>query len=198
MVAAHNQRREMTLTAMLLVGGQSRRMGSDKATLTIDGQRLWQRQLGVLREVAPETLWISARARPDWCPQDMEVILDEAPSRGPLSGIAAALARLRTSHLLALAIDMPQMTAAHIRKLWSCARPGCGVVPVNEDWFEPLCAVYPAEASEVGQGALSHGRLSLQNLARKLCEANRITRYEIPVAEKNLYLNLNEWGPGRV
>jgi molybdopterin-guanine dinucleotide biosynthesis protein A len=177
---------------MLLVGGQSRRMGTDKAMLMMGGERLWQRQLGVLREVAPERLWISARARPDWCPEDVEAILDEPPSRGPLSGIAAALARLRTSHLLVLAIDMPQMTAAHVRKLWSRAKAGRGVVPINENWSEPLCAIYPAETSETALRALSQGRLSLQNFASDLIDGNWIKRYEIPDAERHLYLNLNE------
>jgi molybdopterin-guanine dinucleotide biosynthesis protein A len=186
--------KELTLTALLLVGGESRRMGTDKATLMMGGERLWHRQLGVLRELGPNTLWISARARPDWCPKDIEVILDEPPSRGPLTGITAALTRLQTSHMLALAVDMPQMTAAHIRKLWSSAEPGRGVIPANEDWFEPLCAVYPVEATEAAQRALSQGQLSLQNLARNLSLRNWLKCYEIPGAEKSLYLNLNEWG----
>jgi len=170
-------------------------MGADKATMMMGGERLWQRQLSVLRELAPDTLWISARARPDWCPDDLEVILDEAPSRGPLSGIAAALTRLQTPHLLALAIDMPQMTTAHIQKLCSCAEAGCGVVPANENWFEPLCAVYPAEASDAAHRALSQGQLSLQDFARDLNRGNRIRRYEIQDSEKHFYLNLNEPEP---
>jgi molybdopterin-guanine dinucleotide biosynthesis protein A len=184
----------MTLTAMLLVGGESRRMGTDKAMLKVGGERLWQRQLSVLRELAPDTLWISARTRPDWCPEDVEVILDEPPSRGPLSGISAALARLRTSHLLVLAVDMPQMTAEHIQKLWSCAQSGWGVVPKNENRFEPLCAIYPAEAFEIAPRVLAQGELSLQNLARNLQQGNRIKGYEILECERDLYLNLNELG----
>jgi molybdopterin-guanine dinucleotide biosynthesis protein A len=182
----------MTLTAMLLVGGQSRRMGTDKATLLLAGAPLWQRQLRVLRDLEPEKLWISARTRPAWCPEDIEVIVDEPPSRGPLSGIAAALARLRTSHLLTLAIDMPRMTTEHVRKLLSCARPGCGVVPMNENWFEPLCAVYPAEATDVARRALAEEELSLQNLAQNLSQRNWIKSYEVLESEKHLYLNLNE------
>lgn len=188
--------KELTLTAMLLVGGQSRRMGTDKAALMVRGERLWQRQLGVLREAAPHTLWISARARPDWCPEDVEVILDKPPSRGPLSGITAALGRLQTSHLLALAIDMPQMTSGHIRKLWSSVEASRGVVPINENWFEPLCAIYPAEALDVASRVLSEERLSLQNFVQTLKQGNWIKSYAIPDGERHLYLNFNE--PGSV
>src|SRR6185312_15889507 len=104
-----------TLTAVLFVGGLSRRMGEDKATLQFDGEPLWVRQVQLLRELKPDVLWISARARPIWCPSEIEVIADEPPSRGPLSGLAAALRKIQTSHLLALAIDMPRMNSDVLR-----------------------------------------------------------------------------------
>jgi len=177
---------------MLLVGGQSSRMGSDKATLMMGGEPLWQRQLRVLRELAPDKTWISARTLPDWCLDNVEVILDEPPSRGPLSGITAALAHLRTSHLLALAIDMPKMTAAHIRKLLWHAQPGSGVIPKIENRFEPLCAVYPVEAFNAAHRALSRDHLSLQSFAENLCHENLARSYTVLDSEKHLYLNLNE------
>src|SRR5579864_2470571 len=112
-----------TLTAVLFVGGLSRRMGIDKATLEFAGEPLWARQLRQLRELKPDTLWISARSRPPWCPPEIEVILDDPPSRGPLSGLDAALRRLQTSHLLALAIDLPRINVELLRKLWCLAQP---------------------------------------------------------------------------
>ncbi|MDE3099592.1 MAG: NTP transferase domain-containing protein [Verrucomicrobiota bacterium] len=48
-------------------------------------------------------------------------MLDEPPSRGPLSGPAAALKYGRTTHVLALAVDLPRMTSAHLKRLWSLA-----------------------------------------------------------------------------
>jgi molybdopterin-guanine dinucleotide biosynthesis protein A len=179
----------MTTTAVLFVGGESRRMGADKASLTIAGEPLWRRQLELLRKLRAEELWISARVRPEWCPAEMDVVLDEAPSRGPLSGLAAALKKLRTSHLLALAIDLPNMTADHLDKLRALAEPGCGVIPVNGTFFEPLVAIYPVETRMAAIS--SPADASLQRLARDLVREKRAKPYAVLPEERTLYHNWN-------
>ena len=107
----------MTLTAVLLAGGESRRMGTEKATIVFNGEPLWLRQIKLLRYLEPEEILVSARAERSWRPPDTELVLDQTPSRGPISGLTAALARTRTSHLVALGVDMPFVTAAQLRDL---------------------------------------------------------------------------------
>jgi molybdopterin-guanine dinucleotide biosynthesis protein A len=181
----------MTLTAVLFVGGLSRRMGVDKATLDIAEKPLWQKQIELLRELAPRTIWVSARARPAWCPVEIDVVVDTPPSRGPLSGLAAALRQLQTSHLLALAIDLPRMTTDELRKLLTMAQTGCGVIPMNGEYFEPLCAIYAAEAAGVAAEALAGEDVSLQHFSRTLVSLNRVRTHVLPENEKPLFLNVN-------
>lgn len=180
-----------TLTALLLAGGLSRRMGRDKATLMINGEPLWRRQLRILGELQPSALWISARTVPPWRPPGLEVVLDESPSRGPLSGLAAGLSRLQTSHLLLLAVDLPCITASHLRRLWSLAKPGSGAIPQSEESFEPLCAVYPAEASPLASEALSGTDVSLQHFIGLLLRQSLAQAHALSAQERPLYLNLN-------
>ena len=179
----------MTFTALLLAGGESRRMGADKATLIVGGEPLWSRQLSLLRELHPEALWVSARNRPRWCPPDVEVVLDIPPSYGPLSGLSAALRQLRTTHLIALAVDLPRMTSAHLRHLQSLASPGCGVIPRNEGWFEPLCAIYPREA--IGLLDTSDGNSSMQPCVQALVHNGLARPYDPTGFERLLYHNAN-------
>ena len=73
----------MTISAVLLVGGESRRMGQDKATLTWNGRPLWQKQVEVLRQLGADELLISGRTDPEWRPTDMIFVPDVAPSCGP-------------------------------------------------------------------------------------------------------------------
>jgi molybdopterin-guanine dinucleotide biosynthesis protein A len=182
----------MTLTAVLFVGGESRRMGAGKATLVLNGEPLWSRQLGVLRELKPEKISISARTKPAWCPPEIEVVLDEPPSRGPLSGLAAALKKMQTTHLLALAVDLPRMNAAHLCKLWKLARPNCGVLPSIDGELEPLCAIYPrGEVAAAAEKALSGPDFSLRSFAAALVNQGRLVILPLADAEKDCHLNVN-------
>lgn len=180
-----------TLTAVLFVGGLSRRMGMDKATLEFAGEPLWARQLRLLRELKPDALWISARSRPAWCAPEIEAILDEPPSRGPLSGLSAALRKLQTSHLLALAIDLPHINVELLRNLWSLAKPGCGVVPATE-LLEPLCAIYPVDAATQAAAALKNAQdASLQSVVQAMCREERVRIYPCTKSERRFFCNMN-------
>jgi molybdopterin-guanine dinucleotide biosynthesis protein A len=166
-------------------------MGTDKATLMIAGEPMWLRQLNTLRKVRPDKLLISARMRPAWSPADIEIVLDEPPSRGPLSGLAAALRHMPSTHLLALAIDLPEMTDGHLSELWQLARPGVGVIPQSWGSYEPLAAIYPATATTMVESALAIGRLSLQYLVENLLERQEACIYPIKEDDRRFYLNVN-------
>ena len=184
----------MTLSAVLLAGGESRRMGTDKATMFFQGAPLWERQLGILRELRPEKIFISARADSSWRPAEIELLLDDPPSRGPLSGLTRALARMETTHLVALAVDMPFMTIEQMRLLCGLAMPGCGVVPMIGERAEPLAAIYSREAAPDFATALAGRDFSLQGLVRKLAVTNKIQIVSVPENDVHLYRSVNERG----
>src|SRR6476661_964598 len=145
----------MNISGVLLAGGESRRMGKDKATVLFRGKPLWEVQLGLLRKLNPSEILLSAKTDPSWRPADVQFVADDLPSRGPLSGLAASLTRMRAQHLLSLAIDMPFMTAEYLKFLSNQIEPCRGVIAKIEDRFEPLAAIYPHEALTNFQSALS-------------------------------------------
>lgn len=182
----------MNISAVLLAGGESRRMGKDKATLPFRGKSLWQIQLNLLRKLEPAEIFISARTDPAWRPRDVHFVADDSPSRGPLSGLAAALARMRAKHLLALAIDMPFMTEKYLRFLCSQIEPGRGVLPKIDNRAEPLAAIYPQEALANVQSALSGKDFSVQTVTGRLAAAGKLQVMPVLSQERKLFLNLNE------
>ena len=180
------------ISAVLLAGGESRRMGRDKATLLFRGKPLWQIQLELLQKLEPSEIFVSARTDPAWRPADVQFVADDPPSRGPLSGIAVSLAKVRTKHLLALAIDTPFVTEEYLKSLCTQVESRRGVIPKIEDRFEPLAAIYPQEALANFQSALSGTDFSMQTVARRLAAEGKLRVVPVTSQERNLFLNLND------
>jgi molybdopterin-guanine dinucleotide biosynthesis protein A len=123
------------VSAGILAGGASSRMGSDKALLDFRGTPLIQRQLDLLRPLFPEVLIGGgdygrfARTVPD--------ILKE---RCALTGVHALIHGAPTSRVFIIACDMPFLNPALILDL--AGREGDVVIPFTARGPEPLHAVY--------------------------------------------------------
>ena len=181
----------MTFSAVLLAGGESRRMGTDKATLLFRGKPLWQVQLETLRRLRPAEIFLSARTDPLWRPNDVQFIADIPPSCGPLSGLIASLAKIHTAHLLALAIDMPFMIENYLRPMCDAIEPGRGVVAKIDNRVEPLAAVYPREAEIDFRTALAGTDLSMQNVVRQLVTSGKLLEISVTEQERPFFRNVN-------
>jgi molybdenum cofactor guanylyltransferase len=180
------------LTAVLLAGGESRRMGTDKATLLFRGKPLWQIQLETLQKLRPKEIFVSARIDPQWRPDDVLFVADVPPSRGPLGGLSASMNRMSTTHLLALAIDMPSMSNTYLEFLCAHIEPGCGVLPKISDRAEPLAAIYPREAAIESGKALAAADLSLQSLTCDLVSMGKLRVIPVALHERKFFRNINE------
>jgi molybdenum cofactor guanylyltransferase len=167
-------------------------MGRDKAMLEFEGKPLWQQQLNTLRQLQAGQIFVSARRDPAWRPHDTRFVGDIAPSRGPLSGISAALHHMVATHLLVLAIDMPLMTAEYLSSLVDCATEGRGIIPMVDNRAEPLAAVYPREAAAELSLALETAEFSLQTVARALIGVGKLAPLLVPAEDHVFFRNVNE------
>ena len=178
--------------AVLLAGGRSTRMGRDKAGLIIDGQPLWQRQLGELRALNPAELFISGRSDGPYAGAGVEIVTDAVPDLGPLAGIAATLQRTTAPLLLVLAIDLPRISRGLLTTLVTAARQsGAGVVPQSERGFEPLAAVYPRTALPAARACLRGSDRSLQHFVRHLIDAGVVSAWPFAPGWRDELRNVN-------
>ena len=182
----------MNFSAAIFAGGHSSRMGRDKAFLEIDGVPLWRRQLQLLQALNPIEIFIAGPVRPEWIASGLKIIPDAADDCGPLGGLVAVLRRCKNTQLLALAIDLPNMTSAFLRQLLSTCPVDGGIIPKRNDRFEPLAAIYPAAPClSLAENYLKSGEYSLQRLARRAIEAKLMITRETLDAEESLFFNLN-------
>jgi molybdopterin-guanine dinucleotide biosynthesis protein A len=178
------------ISAALIAGGRSVRMGHDKCLVEIDGSPLWQRQLAVLSNFSAETLIIAAE-RPAWCPSTARWFPDRVPNSGPLAGLEAALAAASHARLLVLAVDLPGMTSAYLESLVAQATDTCGAVPVIDDLFQPLSAIYPRTSLPIVTLHLAEPDKSLQRLVRELVADGMMKCVSVSEADLPHFRNFN-------
>ncbi|WP_153109089.1 molybdenum cofactor guanylyltransferase [Propionivibrio limicola] len=130
-------------TALILAGGDSRRMGFDKTALTLDGQTLLQRAIERMQAVFPRVLVSVRQPRAD---VDVPQVFDAFPDAGPLAGLCAGLAEAKTGWVFAVAADMPFVSPALVEQLAARREGFEAVVPVVGGCPQPLAAFYAVAA----------------------------------------------------
>lgn len=163
----------MQRAGFVLVGGQSTRMGRDKALLPL---RETPDQHSVLVEhVASQVASVAGNVALVGSPEryrhlQLECIADLQPGFGPLSGIHAALSQRRAALNLVVACDMPCLSSDLLAELFERAQAGCYRCVAAEDAVSvhPLCAVYHADALPTVERAMHEGQFRLTSLLRAL------------------------------
>jgi molybdenum cofactor guanylyltransferase len=128
------------ITGVIMAGGKSSRMGSDKGLLLFKGKMLVQYGIDLLKPFCSELLISTNNS--DYLQFGLPLIADEIPDCGPMGGIYSALKASKTEYILAVACDMPFVTVATIQLLMEHIEGFDCVVPMVKDKLEPLCGVY--------------------------------------------------------
>lgn len=168
--------------AVILAGGESRRMLSEKALLEAGGRTLVERAAALFAPRVRRILVSVGRRGPssglasalDRAARDAGVpvnaVADEHDAAGPLAGAAAALTALegRAARTFVLAVDMPDVPWLVLEALWErAAEAGArGCVPQWACGLEPACGVYAVGLSADARRLLEAGERSLTALAR--------------------------------
>jgi molybdopterin-guanine dinucleotide biosynthesis protein A len=179
------------MLGVVLAGGESRRMGRDKALVQVEGEPLWKRQVGVLEKAGAErVVLIRRREQPPVGYPDCH--FDVFADSGPLAGIHAALGIGGHERVAVLAVDMPGIDAAWFEWLQGSCGPGVGAVAGHGSLLEPLAAFYPAKALTEVSARLARRELSLQGLARGLAAAGMMSVVTLPSGYAGRVASLNE------
>jgi len=161
-----------SLSVIILAGGQSSRMGRDKALIVVEGIPLLQRTCAIALQCAPQVLVVTAAMRdyskivPDRCGLIEETLLPgNSKPQGPLVGFAQGLAEIETEWVLLLACDLPRLNQA-ILQSWMLQLAWVGgaiaLLPKGEKGWEPLCGFYRIDCLPSLTQFIQQGGRSLQ------------------------------------
>jgi len=133
------------LTVCIQAGGQSSRMGEDKALKTFLGRPLIQRVVERLTPIADEII-VTTNRPADYAFLNLRLFSDIKPERGALGGLYTAIASATQPSVAVVACDMPFASATLIetmsKLLFDAEREADVIIAKSEEGYEPLHAVY--------------------------------------------------------
>jgi molybdenum cofactor guanylyltransferase len=147
------------VVCVLLCGGESRRMGQDKARLELAGRTLMDRALTALRGLdAPILLATGPRDR--YADLGLQTVQDAPETAGPAAGLLAAIEHLQADRYVLVACDMPRLDARLLDALVERALEGDldACFFESETGREPLCAVYSHRILPALRSAQARGK----------------------------------------
>jgi molybdenum cofactor guanylyltransferase len=183
---------EKQVEGFILAGGESSRMGRDKALLELDGTPLIVRAARLLESVVGAPTVVGYRE--EFRALGLRTIADDAPGAGPLGGIATALHEALAPWSLIVACDLPYLTQAWLEFLTGRAVESQSdvVMPMNKRGAEPLCAVYNKRAEKIIQEALTWGTRKITDaLADARIEAIEPSEWKAFDSDGVLFKNMN-------
>lgn len=184
------------ISAFILAGGKSSRMGSDKAFLELNGLSLLARALALATKLTEQVRIVGDAAK--FVPFE-HVLADVYPGRGPLGGVHAALASSQSEFNLILGVDLPFLHVQVLKFLLAQAKASNAVVtvPFVDGHYQTLCAVYRKQFLAIAESALAEGRNKIDALFPKVV-LRVVDEPELTIAGLNLsaFRNVNtpeEW-----
>ena len=194
---AHRQRRGGGLGGFILVVGQSRRMGRNKAFLRAEGKSLLERTIELLRPYVKEVTLLGPSE--EYARFGLRVVPDRWPGGGPLAGLCTGLAVSSYDWNIFLACDLPLLEGRFLELLLQRAQKTrkWAIVPRTERGWQPLAAAYHRRCLRVMRRALASGNSRVVDVLGSLrVDAIESQELEARGLSSDLFLNVNrpeEW-----
>ena len=179
----------MRCGAVILAGGNSSRMGADKAALVYQGRSFLQRIVEELSFI--DEILLSADEGRGFESLGLRIVGDIYPGCGPISGLHAALSACESDALFVTPCDMPLITRSLPEYLCSKLEDGFDAVVAQsaDGRIHPLCAVYRTTAAAVFQRMILSGNYKIVDAFAKM-KVCYVTISEAGISDE-MMLNIN-------
>ena len=147
------------MSGIILAGGRSSRMGTDKAELMLKGKPLLAWQVEKLRALGVKDVLISG----DYYLPDTKTVPDELPGCGPLGGIYSCLRAAANDRCLVLSVDTPLVPPSALYHLCQAHKEGVTVL-CHSNFQEPLLGIYDRKTVSAAYDLLTVGSAPVRSL----------------------------------
>ncbi len=180
---------QQNITGVILAGGESKRMGSDKGLVMYQKVPLIEYSIKLLGSFCDEII-ISTNEPSHYRQYGFQMVDDEYKNSGPMSGIHASLKKSVNYLNLILACDMPHITRQVIDALISHSSKGRITVPTLKGRREPLCAIYPKDSYWRLEHWLVAGRFKMQDFLQHVV-TSYVSMDSFMDEPENIFKNMN-------
>ena len=157
---------------LLLAGGKSLRMGTNKAELLYQGKTFVENLIEKAKHLGIENIYLSGYQKER---TDVEVVWDIYPEVGPLGGLHAGMKNIKTASFLVLPVDIPQipvdfleeMICYHERKLLHSDECNLPLVLEHQGFLEPLIGIYPVDMVDFIEERIKNQYLSVFRMLKE-------------------------------
>ncbi len=180
---------------IVLAGGKSSRMGTDKADLCIGDKSFLELQIEKGRELGIQDIQVSGY-RGKRCP--VPVTPDRFPEKGPLGGLESCLRRAKQEKCLVLGVDIPLIPVTELENLLSASEKSESAVTVlkHGDRKEPLIAVYHRDLADGIREEITQGKGKvfgfLDKIGYTVYECKAPEQYMTNVNTPEIYIQIKE------
>lgn len=153
----------MSRTGIILAGGQSSRMGQNKALMRMSGVTVIERIASELDKIVDELLIVTNSLR-EYDFLKIQLVEDEQKGKGPLAGIQAGLKASRSDQNLIVACDMPFISTSLGQFLLEELRDYQAAIPKLDGRIHPLFGAYHKDVLPMVTQCLANNELRIQSL----------------------------------
>ena len=160
-----SKNKKSNLLAVVLCGGESKRMGSDKGLLQVNGITWTEQIVKKLNEVdLPVIISINEKQQEAYGKifREKELVVDQLPMHGPLNGLLTVHQQYPQKDILLMACDLIDMDKSILEELINSYEKNEADYFAYEEnnFFQPLCAIYSCTALKSLLGRLMSGSLA--------------------------------------
>lgn len=184
------------LTVVILAGGKSSRMGSDKGLLNVNGKPMVKHVLDAVSHFNFETIIISNNS--EYESFGVPVFKDIYKELGPLGGFHAAFENIKTNYILVLSCDTPFITKELVNKIIETANQFDITIPRHGTKTHPLIGVYSRKVLNVLIQSLKDKELKVMKFIEKfnhniidVTDSFPSGQFENINAQEDLYAKVN-------
>lgn len=180
------------ITGVVLAGGQSKRMGFNKAEAEMHGESMLMRMIDKLKEITSTILVSSGTVSYPNIP--LPQISDEYPQCGPLGGIYSVLKASNSSLNLVVSCDIPLVSIALLEYIVSRAIESKAIITLpidNDGQLQMMCAVYHKDILPMLQQQIDAKAYKMKNLVDMVRTEYVEISKEHPLYQKNAFMNVN-------